>query len=135
MIRGQFDDQGRPYVQGWLILPRLNVQGEVEFLVDTGADSTIIHPPDGQKLGIPFGELWSGVVSVGIGGSHPYFSEDALLLFEDETRLRQYRCEVLISKPSDSPNSLPSLLGRSLLNHWRMVYDATGNLLTMTHRE
>ena len=135
MIRGRFDHQGRPYVQGWLILPRLNIQGDVEFLVDTGADSTIIHPLDGQKLGVPFGELQGEIVSVGIGGSHPYFPEDAILLFEDDVRLRQYRCEVLIGKPSDILNRLPSLLGRSLLNHWRMVYDRTDNLLTMTHRE
>lgn len=134
MIQGRFDHQGRPCVQGWLILPRLNIQGEVEFLVDTGADSTIIHPLDGQKLGVPFEELQNEIVSVGIGGSHPYFPEDAILLFEDDARLRQYRCEVLVGQPSDILNRLPSLLGRSLLNHWRMVYDPSDDLLTMTHR-
>ena len=134
MIQGRFDQQRRPYVPGWLILPRLGVQGDVEFLVDTGADSTIIHPSDGQKLGIPFGELQSEIVSVGIGGNHPYFLEDAVILFEDNTSLREYRCEVLIGKPSASLNRLPSLLGRSLLNNWRMVYDPTGDLLTMIHR-
>ena len=135
MIQGRFDHQRRPYVQGRLLLPRLNIQGDIDFLVDTGADSTIIHPLDGQKLGIPFGELQSEIVSVGIGGSHPYFPEDGLVLFEDDARLRQYRCEVLIGKPSGILNRLPSLLGRSLLNRWRMVYDPTDDLLTMTHRD
>ena len=134
MIRGQFDHRGRPCVQGWLILPRLNIQGEVEFLVDTGADSTIIHPSDGLKLGLPFGELHSEIVSVGIGGDHPYFLEEAVILFKDDARLREYRCEILISKPSNNLNRLPSLLGRSLLNRWRMVYDPTGDLLEMSHR-
>ena len=77
VIRGQFDHRGRPCVQGWLSLPRLNIRGEVEFLVDTGADSTVIHPSDGLKLGLPFGALHSEIVSVGIGGDHRYFLEDA----------------------------------------------------------
>lgn len=134
MIRGRFDHQGRPYVPGRLILPRFNIQGEVEFLVDTGADSTILHPLDGQKLGLPFGELQSEIVSVGIGGDHRYFLEDAVLLFEDDTLLREYRCEVLVGKPSSNLNRLPSLLGRSLLNLWRMVYDPTEDRLEMSHR-
>ena len=135
MIRGWFDYQGRPYVQGWLILPRLKIQGDVEFLVDTGADSTIIHPSDGQKLKVPFGDLQSEISAVGIGGGHSYFSENAVILFEDDTRLREYHCEVLIGKPSSSLNRLPSLLGRSLLNHWRMLYDPPEDLLTMSHRD
>ena len=96
VIRGRFDQQGRPYVQGWLILPRLNIQGDIEFLVDTGADSTIIHPSDGQRLRMPFEELQSEISSVGIGGSQPYFTEDAVLLFEDDARLSEYHCEILI---------------------------------------
>ena len=44
VIRGRFDHYRRPYVLGRLILPRWNIQGEVDFLVDTGADSTIISP-------------------------------------------------------------------------------------------
>lgn len=134
MIRRQFDHRGRPYVQGWLILPRANIQGEVEFLVDTGADSIIIHPSDGLKLGLPFGELHGEIVSVGIGGDHPYFVEDGVILFKDDARLREYRSEILIGKPSNNLNRLPSLLGRSLLNRWRVVYDPIGDRLTMIHR-
>lgn len=134
MIRRQFDHRGRPYVQGWLILPRANIQGEVEFLVDTGADSIIIHPSDGLKLGLPFGELHGEIVSVGIGGDHPYSLEDGVILFKDDARLREYRSEILIGKPSNNLNRLPSLLGRSLLNRWRVVYDPIGDRLTMIHR-
>jgi len=134
VIRGSFDHQGRPCVQGWLVLPRLNIQGDVEFLVDTGADSTTIHPFDGQKLGVPFEELLSEILSIGIGGSQPYFLEHAILMFEDDALVRQYSSEVLIGKPSATSSRLPSLLGRSLLSHWRMVYDPTDDLLTMTHR-
>lgn len=71
MIRGRFDHYRRPYVLGRLILPRWNIQGEVDFLVDTGADSTIIHPYDGHRLRVPFAELESEILSVGIGGRHP----------------------------------------------------------------
>ena len=135
MIRGRFDHYRRPYVLGRLILPRWNIQGEVDFLVDTGADSTIIHPYDGHRLRVPFPELESEIVSVGIGGRHPYCPENAVLLFEDGAGLREYHCEVLIGRPSGNSDRLPSLLGRPLLNRWRMLYDPTDDRLTMTHRE
>lgn len=134
MIRGRFDHFRRPYVQGRLILPQWNIQGDVQFLVDTGADSTIIHPYDGLRLRVPFAELESEILSVGIGGRHPYCPENAVLLFEDDSRLREYHCEVLIGRPSGHSDRLPSLLGRPLLNHWRMLYDPVRDRLTMSHR-
>ena len=35
MIIGEFDDRGRPYVEGLVIIPRLNVREVVTFLLDT----------------------------------------------------------------------------------------------------
>ena len=42
MIVGKFDARGRPYVKGELTLPRLGVSHDVNFLLDTGADSITI---------------------------------------------------------------------------------------------
>ncbi len=42
MIIGEFDDRGRPYVEGRVIIPRLNINEIVTFLLDTGADGTCL---------------------------------------------------------------------------------------------
>lgn len=47
MITGSFDGEGRPYVQGRLIISRFKVDGFIDFLMDTGADTTTLHPDDG----------------------------------------------------------------------------------------
>ena len=52
MIEGYFDRHGRPYLQGRLIIERLQVDGPIEFLVDTGSDGTVLHPKDGQLLNV-----------------------------------------------------------------------------------
>ena len=36
MIVGKFDEHGRPYIEGRLIIPRLNVDRRMTFLLDTG---------------------------------------------------------------------------------------------------
>lgn len=39
MLRGRFGDtSGRPYLEGRLFLPRLKLQGDISFIVDTGAE-------------------------------------------------------------------------------------------------
>ena len=129
MIVGDFDHMGRPYVRGRLILPRFGVDGYVDFLIDTGADSTSIHPMDGERLRIPFERLQERIEFGGIGGSHPYYTEHAVLLFDDGTLIRVYSLPVTVAKPSESINKLPSLIGRPLLNNWRMWHDPYGNRL------
>ena len=70
MIVGEFDEQGRPYVQGRLIIPRLNVNRRITFLLDTGADKTCLHPRDASRARIPFEELGSPMESRGLVGCH-----------------------------------------------------------------
>ena len=53
MIRGRFDHYRRPYVLGRLILPRWNIQGEVDFLVDTG--SVLLAFAFAAAIGVFFG--------------------------------------------------------------------------------
>jgi hypothetical protein len=48
MIEGRFGNtSGAPFLEGRIILLRFGVRGLVSFLVDTGADATIITPLDG----------------------------------------------------------------------------------------
>ena len=100
MIPGAFDWQGRPYIRGEVSVPRLGVKEYVTFLVDTGADSTCIHPEDARRVGIAFDRLVEASDSKGIGGRAVYFREIAVLSFVDEGAKRLYAVDLLIAKPS-----------------------------------
>ena len=121
MIRGSFD-RGRPQVECRLVIPRLNVNHRLMLLVDTGASATCLHPADAIRAGIPFERLGNRIGYLGIGGSSAYFREPANLLFEDDSQLRIYRLDLLIAAPTENNRELPSLLGRDVLNRWRMDY-------------
>ena len=70
MITGRFEEAtGRPFLEGRLILPRLNVQGEVSFLMDTGADSSVLMPGDAGRLSVPFDQLRGSRECEGVGGA------------------------------------------------------------------
>ena len=62
MLQGRFGDtSGRPYLEGRFYIPRLGVQGNISFLVDTGADSTTLLPADANKLNIDHSELGKSI--------------------------------------------------------------------------
>ena len=138
MIRGEFASDGLPVVEGFLTLPRFNVIKSVIFLVDTGAYATCIHPIDSERVGLPFDLLERPVPSDGVGGTATYFLEPAVLEFVDgEAReIRGYEIDVHIAKPAPDPrhsiNRLHSLLGRDIIDRWRMLYDRSDNLLEFT---
>ena len=131
MIRGNFD-RGRPQVECRLVIPRLSVNHRLMLLVDTGASATCLHPADAIRAGIPFERLGNRIDYLGIGGTSAYFREAANLLFEDESYLRIYQLDLLIAAPTNNNRELPSLLGRDVLNRWRMDYNPTGDRLEWT---
>ena len=50
-LRGYCYGQRRqPYVVSQVVLPRFGVSAEIHFLVDTGADRTVLHWGDRAKL-------------------------------------------------------------------------------------
>ena len=129
MIDGGFTTDGRPYVEAEIILPRLGVAGHVYFLVDTGSDTTILHPYDGTELGCPFDELVNPEEFISAGGRHPYFMERAVITLDDDDGAREFHIELSIAKPHPTVNDLDSLLGRDILNDLRMDYDPRQRLL------
>lgn len=104
------------------------------LLIDTGADATCLHPPDAIRAGIPFERLRHRTGFGGIGGSSPYFREQALLLFDDNALTRIYRLDLLIAEPNEFNKTLPSLLGRDVINRWWMDYDPANDRLECTVR-
>ena len=134
MILGEFDDQGRSYVECRVAVQRFRIDSKVRFLLDTGASNTLLHPQDSYKLGVPFASLANRVGSISIGGVGHYFREPGALVFEDGFQIRMYGFELLISEPSHADKELPSLLGRNIINYWRVEYDPSNNVLECTVR-
>ena len=86
MIRGRYGGTSRrPYVEGRLLIPRLNLFGDISFLVDTGADNTLLMPVDAKRIGLDHGSLDSQtmVQSIGTGGKSRFFREAAVVSFLD----------------------------------------------------
>ena len=133
MLRGRFGDTTkRPYLEGRLVIPRLNISSDISFLVDTGADRTTLLPGDSAKVGLNYHDLRvSPVSSVGIGGYSQNYVERAFVAFAEKGRaVHLYNIEMQIVKPKEELMRSPSLLGRDILNNWLMRYSPKTNRLT-----
>ncbi len=133
MITGYFRS-GRPYIDISVIMPNLGmVEMDISFVVDTGADRTLIGNRDALLLstshGIDLAELPTGRQSLGIGGL---------------TSTRQTRVSMRIGGlhiDRDIPIlepvpgrivGLPSLLGRDILSHFALfMEDRTNRVLLL----
>lgn len=125
MLRGRFGDTtGRPYIEGRLILPNLNIHGDISFLVDTGSDETRLHPNDEIRLHIDYDQLSGDAESVGISGVSHDFIEPALVVFSEPKRsLYVYSITLRIAPMDPEIIDLPSILGRNILDQWQMTYN------------
>jgi hypothetical protein len=132
MIQGRFGNStGRPYIEGRVVFPRLGVAGNISFLADTGADRTTIMQMDGARLGVDYSRLANSSQAVGTGGISQLFRENAVLAFLDQgVRLCIYDLEILIQQPMPALATVPSLLGRDVIQNWIFVCDKPHKLLT-----
>lgn len=131
MIVGRFGaTSGRPYVEGRLTLRRFRISADVSFILDTGADMTVLMPADASRLGVDFAKLDTPCQSQGIGGYSSDFLERALITFLDSSgSLFTFGIDLVISTPSPDIMTVPSLLGRNVIDRWRVVYDPTDGRL------
>ena len=126
MLRGRFgESSGRPYVSARVFLPRPGLAGNVSFISDTGADSSVLMPADAATLGVDYSLLSNPFESFGIGGSAPTYIERARIAFVDanEHRVYGYDIGLLIHHPTADAMRVPSLLGRNIIDGWRVTYD------------
>ena len=116
-----------PYVRAEVYLPRVEMGGPVSFLVDTGADTTTLHPLDINALHIDVSKLDPKTLSRshGVGGSQNHFSERAVLLFRGSPGGAYYwdgNVDIYDTTQAQPQGvvGLPSLLGRDFLNLCRL---------------
>lgn len=131
MLTGRFGNtSARPYLEGSLIIPRLNVGAVLSFLVDTGADDTFVMPADGLTLGLDYGQL-RGRDDTGRGAGGPFtaYHEPALVTFTDGANLFGSFVTVGILQQRDDMLKVPSLLGRDIIHRWHMRYQHSGRTL------
>ena len=119
MILGYFQTEGRfqrPYVDLILQFPVAdNRQLEVSFLVDTGADRTLLSPSEGarlrQQLGIDLLSLPFGLPIGGVGGETQTRMIDATLDIGERSISTTLS---LVEPPPGQFPTMPSLLGRDI---------------------
>ncbi|MDI6655787.1 MAG: hypothetical protein QME59_07915, partial [Candidatus Hydrothermarchaeota archaeon] len=117
-----------------LISESLGIDDTIEFVIDTGANKTVILDKDAVTLGINYKKLKRYERDfVGIGGSiETYVIEDATLLLKAGAEVLEIKTPVFVVKhPIDRISELektkilriPSLLGRDLINRFKLIFD------------
>ena len=108
-------------------MPRLGAKPDrvVPFCVDTGAINTALHPRDVARLQVPRSS-GAQLDIAGIGGTRPYFEEEAELVFSDQRWLFDFvvgykimlHIDATATPLSKEDATLPSLLGMDILKDW-----------------
>jgi hypothetical protein len=163
MCRGTVT-KGKPYTAINVVFPAYYLKHKafpplLDFLVDTGAQTTIVNSIDATKFGILYREedakkfgiedgdkievpcfegenLEYAGYATGIGGVIHIFKLNDVLLIQ-RTKMgayQEYHTEFLdyILIPEGKATEIPNLLGRDVINRFKMLYDATNNIFEFT---
>ena len=117
-----------------MYLPNLRLHGDIEFLVDTGADVTSLMPDDMTKMGVDIQRVKGRYQKVdGVGGEAQYKKTRAILRFQDDESLGHFQEFAIDINPTRSKGGqqLPSLLGRDILNECLCSFDAVRERVTL----
>ncbi len=134
ILRGYFGPDGRPRLRAVIRFPRLGSLGIVEFLVDTGADASVLSLPDASRiLQGQLANLAGGQDLGGVGGGLSCYGEPGSINFpcDDRNSIVAYEQVVFIAKTNNVPDSL---LGRDVLDRCAMTYDPENALLALQVR-
>jgi len=144
-VRGFFSDTrlvfgnpssitAEPYLRVIVQLPAFGTVADVPFLVDTGADVTVLNPQDGLRL-LPaavWGSLTDPIRMGGAGAGLNHYPQPANVSFRhDDGHLEQIVSTVYVATPHQANMGLESLLGRDILGHFVMTFDQSGRALTL----
>ena len=127
-IVGYYKDDAppAPYVYGEVYLPDLRLHGDIEFLVDTGADATSLMPDDMALIGVDISRIGRRYQKVdGVGGEARYKRTKAVLRFQDHDafgHFQEFEIDIHLMAGREA-QQLPSLLGRDILNECECTLD------------
>lgn len=133
MLRGEFaGDTGIPRVECAIWIPRFNLRHIVRFCLDTGATYSMLTAGDAGPMGVDYRLLSDELDLATAGGSTSAFVEPAELTFQDRDANTAYSYLIMmaIAAPSVGSMRIPSLLGRDIINRWRIDYHPTAGALT-----
>ena len=110
-------------VHAMLWVPEFDVDTELDLLVDTGADVTVLHPWDSARLfsESQFAELRTRPVRRigGAGQSLPYYRVPATIQFVgDDEAYYPIDFELHVGERERALGGLESLLARDVLRHF-----------------
>jgi predicted aspartyl protease len=126
MKAGRFETfSKRPIVDCYLFLPDFGVDATIPFLLDTGADCSLLMPADAKRLGIDHSKLTYDNSSTGVGGPCKEHTARARLVVQDGNLMHGYVTTIGIADPIPDLEEAPSLLGMDILQHWRITCDYT----------
>ena len=141
-VRGFFDERFRPpapFIRAFLESSSLGLRRALNFHVDTGASVTTILDKDIRYLRISVENLRRAERDIGgLGGLiDTYVIEDAVLSFRTEDRqIRREKLRLFVGKHDLAKLSpiaremvlrMPSLLGRDIIQRFRLVCDKRGD--------
>ncbi len=110
-------------VDCFLTLPAFKVSGIVPFLIDTGADCSLLMPADARRLNIDFQKLIYTRESHGVGGVCKEHRAPASLIVSDQKLAYGYRFALSIAEPTEDLEECPSILGMDILRYWKLTCD------------
>ncbi len=138
MIRGRYV-LGRPQISGLLqfaTIPKFAKSlVSVRFLMDTGADATLVQPVDYEPSGLRY-RVFDGFPLAkstrGFGGKIGARSVPAALyLRHEDGHYDRISLTVDVARPTEKSEGLPSVLGRDVLDLYELIMDRSRGVITL----
>ncbi len=107
------------------------------FLVDTGADRSLIVPGDYESHRYVFDDFRSAqdVDLRGFGGSlHAKLVLAKLILVDESGKHTQLGLEIEVAGPAPEIRGLPSVMGRDVIDNFRLIIDRSVSLVALDER-
>jgi predicted aspartyl protease len=123
MIHGRFGEQTRPFVSASVAMAKAERMAKINFLVDTGADATCLMPADVFALRLNQTDWGEATELRGIGGDAVVYANRITITFADHGNgLVVYETPAYLYPKQEPYLSYPSILGRNMLENWRLHY-------------
>ena len=85
---------------------------------------------DAMRVGVPYDLLENSSLITGIGGAKTVYLENAILGFAGSSHLYLYELPIGLTEHDPDLEGVPSLLGRDILDRWKISYCRPDNILS-----